>query len=230
MGKSKKTAIPDRWSNYKPIGQRIPGTKIVAFKVPLAEDVCKRNVDEKEWFTPSILVATEPGLKTIIDLTNTWRYYNWEEEFGTRGIDHVKIMVEGRTVPKHSQVQQFFSAVDRHLEKHADDEDALIGVHCTHGLNRTGYFICRWMVERLKIHVDDAINRFEVARGHPIERKYLLKALRNGDSSTRKLPPSSRQRRVHRSSVVNWRTEPRTNFEKPSVPSQKNKNHHKTVD
>jgi len=24
--------------------------------------------------------------------------------------------------------------------------ERLIGVHCTHGLNRTGYLICRWVV------------------------------------------------------------------------------------
>jgi atypical dual specificity phosphatase len=24
-----------------------------------------------------------------------------------------------------------------------------LGVHCTHGLNRTGYLICRYMVEKL---------------------------------------------------------------------------------
>lgn len=29
--------------------------------------------------------------------------------------------------------------------------DALIGVHCTHGVNRTGYFICNFMKDRLKI-------------------------------------------------------------------------------
>lgn len=33
----------------------------------------------------------------------------------------------------------------------------LIGVHCTHGLNRTGYMVCRYMRDRLGIPAKDAI-------------------------------------------------------------------------
>lgn len=29
--------------------------------------------------------------------------------------------------------------------------DKLIGVHCTHGLNRSGFIICRYMIEELNI-------------------------------------------------------------------------------
>lgn len=36
--------------------------------------------------------------------------------------------------------------------------DKFIGVHCTHGINRTGYFICNYMVHRLGFNVQDAIN------------------------------------------------------------------------
>ena len=35
--------------------------------------------------------------------------------------------------------------------------DGLIGVHCTHGVNRTGYLICRYLIERLKWKPEDAI-------------------------------------------------------------------------
>ncbi|KAH9630100.1 hypothetical protein HF086_004806, partial [Spodoptera exigua] len=47
----------------------------------------------------------------------------------------------------------------------------LIGVHCTHGLNRTGYMVCRYMRDRLGIPAKDAIKRFEKARGYQIERE-----------------------------------------------------------
>lgn len=34
--------------------------------------------------------------------------------------------------------------------------DKLIGVHCTHGLNRTGYLVCRWVVRKLSYVVASA--------------------------------------------------------------------------
>jgi hypothetical protein len=42
--------------------------------------------------------------------------------------------------------------------------DALIGVHCTHGLNRTGYLICKYMVLRMKIDPQEAINSEYISR------------------------------------------------------------------
>ena len=35
--------------------------------------------------------------------------------------------------------------------------DCLIGVHCTHGVNRTGYLICRYLIQKLKWDPDVAI-------------------------------------------------------------------------
>lgn len=35
--------------------------------------------------------------------------------------------------------------------------DCLIGVHCTHGVNRTGYFICKYMVSQLDMTAKDAV-------------------------------------------------------------------------
>ncbi|CAG9562453.1 unnamed protein product [Danaus chrysippus] len=47
----------------------------------------------------------------------------------------------------------------------------LIGVHCTHGLNRTGYMVCRYMRDRLGISAQEAIEEFQNARGYAIERQ-----------------------------------------------------------
>lgn len=135
-----------------------------------------------------------PQLKTVIDLTNTYRYYNADVEFRAKSVDHVKILVEGRgIIPPASQILRFFDAIDAHLEKNKDNKDALIGVHCTHGLNRTGFFVCRWMVDRLKLDPEDAIARFNEARGHNIERQNLLDNIRtqptlsNVDSTNKKI-------------------------------------------
>ncbi|XP_066246147.1 RNA/RNP complex-1-interacting phosphatase isoform X2 [Euwallacea similis] len=177
-GKANKW-IPDRWLGYKPLGQCILGTNIIAFKVPLKMNVCQLNLPEDEWFTPPMLLKEQPLLKTVVDLTNTHRYYN-RQEFGAKGIDHVKIMVDGwGMIPPTSQIQEFFAAIDAHLAKHSNNPDALVGVHCTHGVNRTGFFVCRWMIDRLKINPEEAIARFNQARGHNIERETFLFHIRN---------------------------------------------------
>ncbi|XP_050294361.1 RNA/RNP complex-1-interacting phosphatase isoform X2 [Anthonomus grandis grandis] len=149
---------------------------LFVFRPSCDKKFCWSNkLKEEEWFTPEKLLEQQPNLKTVIDLTNTHRYYNAEEEFGAKGIDHIKILVEGRgSIPANWQIQRFFEAVDTHMQKYSDITDALVGVHCTHGLNRTGYFICRYLVDRLKFEPQEAINRFNQARGHDIERETLL--------------------------------------------------------
>ncbi|KAJ9596765.1 hypothetical protein L9F63_012196, partial [Diploptera punctata] len=64
----------------------------------------------------------------------------------------------------------FFRTVDAYLHK-SQEGDSLIGVHCTHGLNRTGYFICRYMSLRMGFTPTEAISAFEDARGYKIERQ-----------------------------------------------------------
>ncbi|XP_008190299.1 RNA/RNP complex-1-interacting phosphatase isoform X1 [Tribolium castaneum] len=197
--------IPDRWENYLPVGRRVPGTRFLPFKVPLKMELCRRQ-PESEWFTPGILVENIPKLKAVIDLTNTNRYYN-SEEFTSKGILYKKIGVMGRKLPPKEIREEFFDAVDQLCRTLDQDRDALIGVHCTHGLNRTGYLICKYMVLRMKIDPQEAINKFQEARGHEIERhNYVSDIL---------YQPRIWQNERHRSSplssqsVSNWRTEPR---------------------
>ncbi|KPJ06767.1 Tyrosine-protein phosphatase [Papilio machaon] len=62
---------------------------------------------------------------------------------------------------------RFMNALDGFLE---ENNKCLVGVHCTHGLNRTGYMVCRYMRDRLGVPAAEAIRRFELARGYHIER------------------------------------------------------------
>ncbi|XP_063992537.1 RNA/RNP complex-1-interacting phosphatase [Diachasmimorpha longicaudata] len=175
-------AIPDRWLQYKPYGTVIENTKFLPFKVPLKTTI---KVPPNQEFTIPVLLRAFPKLKFVIDLTNTTRYYS-TNDFTTRNVGYLKIMVPGQQVPPKSCEIKFFKAVDKFLATAKDDE--VIGVHCTHGLNRTGYLICRYMVERLGWAADDAVKAFQVARGHPIERQAYIdelpsSSIKNIDSS-----------------------------------------------
>ncbi|VDM00274.1 unnamed protein product [Schistocephalus solidus] len=55
----------------------------------------------------------------------------------------------------------------------------LIAVHCTHGINRTGYLICRYLIDHLDWPPEDALEEFALARGYGIERENFLQDLRS---------------------------------------------------
>ncbi|KAJ3665331.1 hypothetical protein Zmor_000831 [Zophobas morio] len=167
---NKKRGIPERWEKYLPMGRPIDGTRFLPFKAPLKPELCKSQ-PESEWFTPNTLLENTPMLRAVIDLTNTNRYYN-SEEFTNKGVLYKKINIfGGGRVPPRKVRDEFFEAVDQLRRTLDHDSDALIGVHCTHGLNRTGYLICKYMVLRMKIDPQEAIKKFQEARGYPIERE-----------------------------------------------------------
>jgi len=128
--------VPDRWEDYSNIGTLVEGTSFLAFKVPLkAALLAQVSQKEKRSWGVSDLLTSCPSLALVIDLTNTYRYYS-PKELESKGVKHVKILTEGKVVPSEGVVQQFYRAVK-------GTEDGQIGVHCTHGLNRTGYLVCR---------------------------------------------------------------------------------------
>ena len=167
MGKNKW--IPDGWLKYSNVGKPIPGTRLIAFKVPLGKS--------KDW-NLSILKEAVPGLKSIIDLSfaKIGKYYQ-PSECAKLNLWYKKIFIPGgEVVPAEKEVLEFFSVVS---ELSASDVDGLIGVHCTHGLNRTGYMICRYLIEKKGLDPDVAIDVFDLSRGHKQERENYLMHLRS---------------------------------------------------
>lgn len=76
-------------------------------------------------------------------------------------------------IPKNVRDPQFTEVVTLTLPF------LVVGVHCSHGLNRTGYFICRYMIDVLQIEPKTAIEHFQQARGHTIEKDDLINHLLN---------------------------------------------------
>jgi hypothetical protein len=58
------------------------------------------------------------------------------------------------------------------------EQDA-IGMHCTHGINRTGYALVYLLMTRdiRKLYFLDALAMVEEARGHKITKKVLIEDL-----------------------------------------------------
>ncbi|XP_054854289.1 RNA/RNP complex-1-interacting phosphatase isoform X2 [Eublepharis macularius] len=179
MGKG-KSSIPDRWTHYLPLGKRISGTRFIAFKVPLKQSF-EWRLAPNERFSPLDLVnqirEQKEELGLIIDLTYTARYYE-PEELPDR-LQHCKIMTVGHEIPDNETVVKFKSVVKQFLMENQHN-DKLIGVHCTHGLNRTGYLVCRYLIDVEGMDPNMAIELFNRCRGHSIERKNYISDLRRG--------------------------------------------------
>ncbi|KAG7322820.1 hypothetical protein KOW79_014166 [Hemibagrus wyckioides] len=181
MGPKKKNSIPDRWTDYKAAGKRIPGTRFIAFKVPLKRALW-RHLHESEVFGPldlmDVLKKEGEELGLIIDLTFTTRYYQPQQDLPDT-LHYLKIFTAGHEVPSDSTILSFKKAVRRFLRDNQNN-DKLIGVHCTHGLNRTGYLVCRYLIDVDGVEPHKAIDLFNKSRGHSIERQNYLDDLKSG--------------------------------------------------
>ncbi|ELW64018.1 RNA/RNP complex-1-interacting phosphatase, partial [Tupaia chinensis] len=181
-GKKKKGGnhVPERWRDYLPVGQRMPGTRFIAFKVPLRKSF-EKNLTPEECFSPLDLFnkirEQEEELGLIIDLTYTQRYYKPEDFPET--VPYLKIFTAGHQIPNDDTIFKFKCAVNGFLKENKDN-NKLIGIHCTHGLNRTGYLICRYLIDVEGMKPDDAIELFNRCRGHCLERQNYIEDLQNG--------------------------------------------------
>lgn len=155
------------------MGRPMKDTPFVSFKVPFNHYLNRnRLISSDERFYLKDLFNQFPRLGLIIDLTKTTRYYD-SQEVRQQNIQYHKIFMEGHgSIPPRHQVESFFEVVDKFKQqvRQTRSGNYLIGVHCTHGCNRTGYLICKYLVEKGGMEPRDALNLFTDSRGHAIER------------------------------------------------------------
>ncbi|KAF4038265.1 Dual specificity phosphatase catalytic domain [Phytophthora infestans] len=163
----KKNRIPDNWDDVAKMGTLVGTSRFLPLRVPLdAKYLPQFHNKREEIWTPKDFLETQEAqnlnVKMIIDLTNTFKYYDGEREFKDSGVEYVKLKIEGFNGPPDGRdVDQFMNIVDEFV---ARESEGNIAMHCTHGLNRTGYLVVTYMVERLGYTVTDALEAFKVAR------------------------------------------------------------------
>lgn len=197
-----KNHLPERWTEYSAVGRRIPGTRFITFKVPLKK-VFDNKLAPLQRFSPTNLISEiekqNEELGLVVDLTCTKRYYTPQEFPAT--VKYAKLFTAGHHVPSDDVIYEFKCIVKQFLSENTDN-DKLVGVHCTHGLNRTGYLVCRYMIDVLGVVPSEAIERFNKSRGHCIERKNYLDDLLEGKPRSNQgsdlsvLPKAGHQQRI----------------------------------
>lgn len=145
---SSKNKLPDGWNFCSKFGTVVEGTNIIPLKTPFQELYpLEEFINEQEKLGLKV--------KTIIDLTDTNRYYTINDI--PKGITYIKIPVSGKEAPDKKLVKNF-------IEKINENKEGYIGVHCTHGMNRTGFLVASYLIETFNIKVSEAIEIFNKAR------------------------------------------------------------------
>lgn len=107
-------------------------------------------------------------------MTNTTRFYN-RQIVESRDAQYVKLQCRGHgETPSPEQTQSFIEIVDRFVKERPLET---VGVHCTHGFNRTGFLIASYLVERLDYSIEAAIAIFAEARPPGIYKQDYINEL-----------------------------------------------------
>ncbi|TDH70011.1 hypothetical protein CCR75_006771 [Bremia lactucae] len=190
---SKRNRVPCNWVDVAKMGTIVGTSRFVPLRVPLdAKYTPQLYENSGEIWTPADFLelqkAQHLNIKMIIDLTNTFKYYDGVEEFKESGVQYVKLKIEGFNAPPDIRdVANFMKTVDEFL---ANEPNGTIAVHCTHGLNRTGYLLVTYMVKRLGYTVTEALEAFMAARPPGLIKHMYVRDLytRLGEGEDAKLP------------------------------------------
>ncbi|KAK2527737.1 Rngtt [Columba livia] len=182
--------IPPRWLHCPRRGQPVAG-KFLPLKTMLGPRY-DEQVAEENRFHPSMLSNYLKSLKVkmglLVDLTNTTRFYD-RNDIEKEGIKYIKLQCKGHgECPTPENTETFIRVCEHFSDKNPSE---LIGVHCTHGFNRTGFLICAFLVEKLDWSIEAAVATFAQARPPGIYKGDYLKELfrRYGDEDDAPSPP-----------------------------------------
>ena len=158
---SKKQKWLQEWKKCSKHGNQIAGTPFIAFKIPIST--------ETDWDLKT-LMETIPNMNLIISLQidREREFYNQKDVERLHGVKCIFCPIYNlyRKIPNEKSVTKFFNQVENMLAK---NPKALIGVHCVHGVNRTGYMICRYLIERRGWNPQEAMDAFNNTRGEKME-------------------------------------------------------------
>ena len=161
--------LPASWNEYSVSGIPNSKTRLVCFKTPIK----RKRLDPEALIV--YLQKQKCKLGLVIDLTDTDKYYD-PQEFVALNVVHYKIKCKGMCVPSEDIVEHFQTIITRFLKEHSHDQK-YIGIHCLNGVNRTGYLVCRYLMDVLNYDAVKAINTFQHDRGHTIEHAWIRNAI-----------------------------------------------------
>lgn len=158
-----------KWQAVRPVSEPIAGI-FRAMKT-------LRQIDESH--CPDCFVGQWKGkIRAVIDISHESPVYD-PKGLDAGGIEYHKFPTVSKIPPTPEETRDFIKLVDRLRSKppEAGSKDALIGVHCHYGFNRTGFFICSYLIEKEGYGVQQAIDEFGEHRQPGIRHEHFLDTL-----------------------------------------------------
>lgn len=152
----------DKWRKVQSVSEILEGTSFRGMKTLRQDD---------ETHSPSKVEEYYPDITDIIDISREAPPY--DPQTFTHIIYH-KFPTVSKLPPTREEVKQFIALVDDILN---NNNNAIIGVHCHYGFNRTGFFLCCYMIERLGFSIKKALIAFQDARAPGIKHSHFIDEL-----------------------------------------------------
>ena len=162
-----------KWLTVNPsAGKQMGKSNIYPCKAPLDDALlhAATGIPNFESFTCADLARAIPNLGLVINLCNTKKWYD-PSSFAKLSIAHVWLPIPGRALPPSETVANFIDIVDNFTYRFPK---LSIAVHCTHGINRTGYILCSATMKRNSSDFYEAHESFSAARGLPMNKKEFI--------------------------------------------------------
>ncbi|XP_041969031.1 mRNA-capping enzyme [Aricia agestis] len=172
-------AIPSRWLNCPPLAIGLIAEQLLAFKTPLGTQF-NEKIPQSKRFTPLDVFKHVQNMKMKlglwIDLTNTSRFYD-KSDIERMNCKYLKLKCRGHgETPSPEQTKKFIETVAAFTE---ENPNLLVGVHCTHGFNRTGFLLVAYMIDQLCYTLFPALKEFANVREPGIYKQDYLDELFN---------------------------------------------------
>ncbi|RMD41291.1 hypothetical protein DV735_g3817, partial [Chaetothyriales sp. CBS 134920] len=132
--------------------------------------------------TPKEFIANwKDKIYAVIDISHDPPIYD-TKALDRGGIHYHKFPTVSKVPPTEAEVAKFIDLVDRIRASMAADPDTsssskAIAVHCHYGYNRTGFFICSYLIERQHFSVDEAVDEFKQAKPPGIKHDHFIDTL-----------------------------------------------------
>ncbi|ESN99963.1 hypothetical protein HELRODRAFT_113375 [Helobdella robusta] len=174
--------VPPRWLHC-PRKSALIENKFLVFKTPLDEKY-DDQISEDCRFNLEMVFESVKNMKLkmglIIDLTNTSRFYDSNTVKDLYDCKYYKLNCRGfDQAPSEEQTSQFYAICDNFFRQ---NPTKIIGVHCTHGFNRSGFLITSYFVQKDNLSPYVVLKMFSAARPPGIyKQEYLDEIYRRFD-------------------------------------------------
>ena len=165
----------EKWRTVQPVSEPIAGI-FRAMKT-------LREVDDEH--TPKIFAQRyQHIINAVIDISHDSPVYD-PKGLESDGIEYHKFPSVSKIPPTLDETRDFNNLVDRLRTGFAHGVSASsenkrsgpIGVHCHYGFNRTGFFLCSYLIEHESYSVQEAVDEFATQRPPGIRHPHFLDEL-----------------------------------------------------